>query len=95
MADFSGYICALPPEVNSIEELVDRVSEVRALRGPGAWIEGWGYDEGKLAEHRTPTKKDLDRGCSDSPVFVIRICAHMLVANSYALKLAGVTTCAS
>ncbi len=91
MADFSGYICALPPEVNSIEELVDRVSEVRAVRGPGAWIEGWGYDEGKLAEHRTPTKADLDRGCSDAPVFVIRICAHMLVANSYALKLAGIT----
>ena len=25
------------------------------------WVEGWGYDESKLAERRTPTTEDLAR----------------------------------
>lgn len=91
LADFAGQISALPPAIDSIEELVQAVAEKRADQVPGEWIQGWGYDEGKLAEHRAPNRYDLDRGCSDSPVMVIRICAHMCAVNSYALEMAGIT----
>lgn len=91
LADFAGQISALPPAVNSIEELVQAVADKRAEQGPDLWIQGWGYDEGKLAEHRAPNRYDLDRGCSDAPVLVMRICAHMVAVNSYVLKMVGIT----
>ncbi len=52
---------------------------------------GWGYDEGKLAEGHAPTRYDLDKGCSDSPVMVKRTCGHICAVNSKALEMAGVT----
>lgn len=52
---------------------------------------GLGYDEGKLAEGRTPTRWDLDKGCRDAPVEIVRTCAHMSVLNSAALKIVGIT----
>ncbi len=91
LADFATQISALPPAIDSIKELVDAISEKREAQGPDAWIRGWGYDEGKLAEHRAPNRYDLDRGCSDAPVFVMRICAHMCAVNSYVLDMVGIT----
>ncbi len=91
LADFATQISALPPAIDSIEELVQAIAEKRADQGPGEWIQGWGYDEGKLLEHRAPNRYDLDRGCSDSPVMVMRICAHMCAVNSCALEMAGIT----
>lgn len=91
LADFSKKISSLPPKVNSIEELKRAIQEVRKSQGPDKWIEGWGYDEGKLAERRSPTRYDLDEGCSDSPVSIIRTCGHIRCVNSRALELAGIT----
>ena len=90
LADFSKKISSLPPKVNSIEELKQAIRDVREQQGPGKWIEGWGYDEGKLAEKRSPTRYDLDEGCSDSPVSIIRTCGHIRCVNSKALEMAGI-----
>ena len=46
-------------------------------------------DEG-LAEARLPTKADLDDAVPDRPVLLYRYCGHIAVANSRALRLAGV-----
>lgn len=91
LADFSSQISALPPAVDSIEALVAAIAERRAQQGPNTWIQGWGYDEGKLAEHRPPDRYDLDRGCSDAPVIIKRICTHICAVNSYVLDMAGIT----
>lgn len=90
LADFSRKISALPPKVHSIEELIQEITHVRERQKPGQWIEGWGYDEGKLAEKRSVNRYDLDRGCSDSPVSMIRTCGHIRCVNSMALRLAGI-----
>ena len=90
LAGFSKKISALPPAVHSIEELVDAVRERRAEQGPDQWIEGWGYDEALLAEKRSPTRWDLDRGCADAPVCILRTCGHIRCVNSRALELAGI-----
>ena len=91
LADFSKKISSLPPKVHSIEELKEEIRKVRQAQGPDKWIEGWGYDEGKLAEGRSPTRWDLDEGCSDAPVSIIRTCGHIRCVNSKALELAGIT----
>lgn len=91
LADCCRQISALPPAVNSIEELVEEIKKVREQQEAGQWIFGWGYDEGKLAEHRAPNRYDLDKGASDSPVMVKRTCGHICAVNSKALEMAGVT----
>lgn len=90
LADFSKKISALPPKVNSIEELISEIQTVRKNQKQGEWIEGWGYDEGKFAEKRSINRYDLDKGCSDSPVSIIRTCGHIRCVNSKALQMAGI-----
>ena len=90
LADCMKKITVMPPEICSIEELVQAIRERRAQQEPGQWIEGWGYDEQGFAEKRSPNRYDLDRGCSDAPVALLRNCAHIRCVNSMALKLAGI-----
>lgn len=91
LADFAGQISVLPPSIYSIEDLVKEIRNVRERQEAGQWIQGWGYDEGKLSEGRAPDRHDLDRGCCDAPVIVQRTCTHICAVNSFALKLAGIT----
>ena len=91
LADCCQQISALPPAVSSIDDLLSEIQKVRASQQAGQWIQGWGYDEGKLKEHTAPNRYDLDRGCSDSPVIVKRTCGHVCAVNSKALEMAGVT----
>jgi hypothetical protein len=75
---------------DSIDELCARVREAARGRAPGEWIEGTGYDESRMAERRSPTRRDLDRASLDRPCFVTRTCGHALVANSAALASASI-----
>lgn len=90
LADFRKKITVMPPDICSIEELIQAVRERREQQGPGKWIEGWGYDEQGFQEKRSPNRYDLDRACSDAPVSLMRNCAHIRCVNSMALKLAGI-----
>ncbi|HJC46754.1 MAG TPA: amidohydrolase [Candidatus Lachnoclostridium pullistercoris] len=90
LAEFRKKIAVMPPKIHSIRELTEAVRERREAQGPGVWIEGWGYDEGELLEKRSPNRYDLDRGCSDAPVSIMRTCAHIRCVNSAALRLAGI-----
>ncbi|MEA2275150.1 MAG: hypothetical protein QOC78_110 [Solirubrobacteraceae bacterium] len=62
----------------------DRVAAAVAERGPGVWVVGQG-----TFGQRLPTKAELDRVAPDSPV-VLRQSMHLLVANSAALRAAGI-----
>lgn len=67
LASAAAQIACTPPALYSIEEMIAQIRERREAQGPGVWIEGWGYDEGKLREARTPTRHDLDRAATDAP----------------------------
>ncbi|MGD8678067.1 MAG: amidohydrolase, partial [Chromatiales bacterium] len=54
-------------------------------------IIGFGYDNATLAEHRHPTRDELDEISADIPVYVIHQSGHFGVANSKALEIAGIT----
>ena len=78
--------------VRSITEMIEAlITHPNFGKGENEWIEGFGYDESKLAEHRTPTTTDLDRVSTAQPVFVMRSDCHSAVCNSRALALAGIT----
>ncbi|AXI01348.1 amidohydrolase [Sporosarcina sp. PTS2304] len=90
LAKFYKQICILPPIIHSIDELIEHIEKVENEQGVGQWIEGWGFDEGKLEEKRSPTRYDLDKASTTSPIIMTRTCAHVIAVNSLALKLAGI-----
>ncbi|MFJ7744551.1 amidohydrolase [Peribacillus sp. NPDC097295] len=90
LANSSKQIPCLPPVVESIEDLVTEVHKARKLQDSESWIEGWGYDEGKLVDGRSPSRWDLDKATTESPVIITRTCTHIIVVNSKALELAGI-----
>ena len=79
------------PTVKNIAEVVAAVGARVATSPKGGWIEGRGWDEGKLAERRLVTAHDLDVVTPDNPVYLTHTTGHYGVANSAALRLAGIT----
>jgi len=73
-----------------IAEVVARVKAAVAKAKPGEWIQGRGWDEGKLAEHRYLTAADLDAVSPNNPVWLTHTTGHYGVANGVALKLAKI-----
>ncbi len=57
----------------------------------GRWIKGGRWDHESWDVIELPTKDIIDPFTEDTPVFVSRIDGHIGVANSLALKLAGIT----
>jgi predicted amidohydrolase YtcJ len=84
-----------PPvgDVRSVEDIVDHMcAHIADRRLPeGALVLGQGYDDSLLAEHRQPTRADLDRVSSVHPVMVSHASGHLLVANSVAMRKVGIT----
>jgi predicted amidohydrolase YtcJ len=78
-------------DATSSEEFVRRIGE-RAKKTPkGQWVLGGDWDETKWTPAKLPTKEMIDPVTGDTPVFVSRYDGHMGVANSVALRLAGIT----
>ena len=79
------------PNVKSIPDVATAVRAKAAAAPKGTWIQGRGWDEGKLAERRVLTAKDLDAASPNNPVVLTQTTGHYVVANSAALRLAGIT----
>lgn len=73
------------------EEFGRRLAAKSRELPPGAWITGGTWDHDNWPGGRLPTAELIDRYVPDRPVFVTRYDGHMSVANSLALKLAGIT----
>ncbi|MNX58138.1 N-substituted formamide deformylase precursor [compost metagenome] len=52
---------------------------------------GFGYDDSQLKEHRHPTGKELDAISDSVPILFMHQSGHLGVANSAALKAAGIS----
>ena len=81
--DFTG--------VKSIAEFQDRIRARLKDYKPGEWILGRGWDHTLWPEKKFPTRQDLDAVSTDHPMVFGRLDGHVAIANSRALKIAGVT----
>jgi predicted amidohydrolase YtcJ len=74
----------------TVAEVVRRVQAGLAALKPGEWLQGDGWDEGKLEERRYVTAADLDRVSPQNPLWLMQTTGHYGVANSAALRQAQI-----
>jgi predicted amidohydrolase YtcJ len=78
-------------DATSAQEFARRIRERAAKTAKGEWLLGGDWDETKWSPAELPTKEMIDAATPDVPVAVNRYDGHMVLANSLALKLAGIT----
>jgi predicted amidohydrolase YtcJ len=76
-------------DASTREEFVKRIAEYAKTLNPGEWILGGDWDH-TLWGGELPDKSWIDPVTPNNPVFINRLDGHMSLANSLALKLAGV-----
>ncbi|MBI4604581.1 MAG: amidohydrolase [Planctomycetes bacterium] len=84
----------LAPDLRSArseEDLAARLGEAARRLPRGTWITSGAWDHESWPGTRLPRREALDRQTPDHPVLVSRLDGHMAVANSLALRIAGVT----
>ncbi len=75
----------------SPHEFAARIQKQGAKTAKGAWVLGGDWDEQRWPTPALPSKELIDPGTPNTPVAVSRYDGHMVLANSLALKLAGIT----
>jgi len=75
----------------SLDEMLSMLLDYRQRYPDSPWITARGFNEAAWQQGRIPTRHDLDKVIPDKPVYLIRTCAHIAVANSRALEMAGIT----
>ena len=78
-------------EAQSPEEMARRLHDYARKLPKGRWILGGDWDHESWPGAPLPTRQMIDAATPDNPVWVNRLDGHMALANSLALKLAGVS----
>ncbi|MCK7476434.1 MAG: amidohydrolase family protein [Candidatus Moduliflexus flocculans] len=78
-------------EARSRKEFVTRVAAKARELGPGRWILDGNWDEERFSPPELPRREWIDAVTPDNPVCVSRIDLHTSLANTVALRLAGIT----
>jgi predicted amidohydrolase YtcJ len=92
IGEASRNLTLVPLErATTLGELLELIRQSAAQAAPGEWIQtSNGWHENNLAERRLPTIHELDAAAPNNPIFARRG-GHLVVANSRALALAGIT----
>lgn len=78
-------------DADTPQEFAERIRRFTEKLPAGRWITGGDWDHERWSGGPLPTKELIDRFTPDTPVFVSRLDGHMALANSLALRLAGIT----
>src|SRR5438067_675032 len=73
------------------EEFARRIGAQAKKTSKGEWMLGGDWDETKWPKPQLPTKELVDGLTGNTPIFVNRYDGHQSLANSAAMKLAGIT----
>ena len=76
---------------SSRNELLERVAAAARSAPAGEWVRGRGWDQTKWRDQQLPSRQELDAVTGDHPAFLVRIDGHLAVANSAALRAAGIS----
>jgi hypothetical protein len=74
----------------SLEEMKSRIAERAPSTPPGEWITGRGWDHTLWQDQKLPSRQDMDAVTGGRPALFVRVDGHIGVANSAALKAAGI-----
>ena len=77
-------------QVASFAGMEEAIVKKTAQVPKGQWILGQGFNESEWPENRMPDRYDLDRVAPEHPLCIWRCDLHIAVANSLALRLAGI-----
>lgn len=77
-------------EASSREEFVALIAQEAEKLGPGRWITHGNWDHQRLTPPELPRKEWIDPVTQENPVLISRHDGHMALANSLALKIAGI-----
>ena len=77
--------------VTSLRDFLAAVKARVDKAKPGEWIVGRGWNEGTWKPQAFPTRFDLDKVAPNNAVWLTRTDGHGSIANTAAIKLAGVT----
>jgi len=72
-------------------EFTRALAEKVKTLGAGRWLQGGNWDEENWPSAKLPTRWLIDPVTPDNPVLISRYDGHAALANSLALKMAGVT----
>jgi predicted amidohydrolase YtcJ len=78
-------------DANTYEDIIERVRERASRANPGEWIQGRGWDQTEWTVKEFPTAAPLDAAVSANPVWLKRVDGHAGLANTAAMRAAGVT----
>jgi hypothetical protein len=77
-------------DATSPQEFARRIAAQVKKTLKGEWVLGGRWDETKWANPELPTKEIVDPVTGNTPIFVERYDGHLSLANSAAMKLAGI-----
>jgi predicted amidohydrolase YtcJ len=75
----------------SLSEMQERIASRAKTAAAGEWILGRGWDHTMWPGQKLPTRQDLDKVTGEHPAYFVRVDGHIGIANSAALKAAGIT----
>jgi predicted amidohydrolase YtcJ len=78
-------------DARSEGEFARRIAEEAATLAAGRWLMGGDWDEQAWPSAKLPTRQMIDAATGNHPAFLSRYDGHAALANSLAIKLAGVT----
>jgi predicted amidohydrolase YtcJ len=78
-------------DTGSQAEFRNRIAAFAQTQPKGAWIQNGDWDHERWNPAQLPTHQLIDDVTPDNPVFVSRLDGHMALANTLAMKLAGIT----
>jgi predicted amidohydrolase YtcJ len=84
----------LTVDLDNVPSLAAMLAKVKAYAetlAPGQWIVGGGWDHTKWVSKTLPTREELDAVTEGHPAFLGRTDGHIALANTAALKAAGIT----
>lgn len=91
-SDGGGALAAVQlNDATSAPEFVRRIGEYAKRLKPGQWLRAGNWDETKWTPAELPTRQLIDAVTTDNPVSIDRYDGHMVLLNSKALALAGIT----
>ena len=75
----------------SLADMQKRIQLAASAAAPGKWLTGFGWDHTLWTSGTLPTRADIDSVSNGHPAIFVRVDGHIAIANTAALKAAGIT----